>query len=124
MTHCESGVVTSMLYYDHGLGKAFGGYGDCYDGGQDTNAITYLTLANLLIHQVTPHAISIAEEMSGMPGLSIKFKDGDIDFDYRMAMGISDYWSKTLKEKKDEDWHPTSIFWELTNSRDDEKTIS
>jgi 1,4-alpha-glucan branching enzyme len=116
--------VTSMLYYDHGLGKAFGSYGDYYDGGQDTNAITYLTLANLLIHEVNPHAITIAEEMSGMPGLAIKFKDGGIGFDYRMAMGIPDYWIKTLKEKKDEDWHPTSIFWELTNRREDEKTIS
>jgi 1,4-alpha-glucan branching enzyme len=116
--------VTSMLYYDHGLGKAFGSYGDYYDGGQDTNAITYLTLANKLIHAVNPHAITIAEEMSGMPGLAIKFKDGGIGFDYRMAMGIPDYWIKTLKEKKDEDWHPTSIFWELTNRREEEKTIS
>ena len=116
--------VTSMLYYDHGLGKAFGGYGDYYDGNQDTNAITYLTLANQLIHDVNPHAITIAEEMSGMPGLAIKFADGGIGFDYRMAMGIPDYWIKTLKEKKDEDWHPTSIFWELTNRRYEEKTIS
>jgi 1,4-alpha-glucan branching enzyme len=116
--------VTSMLYYDHGLGKAFGGYADYYDGNEDTNAITYLTLANKLIHDINPHAITIAEEMSGMPGLAIKFKDGGIGFDYRMAMGIPDYWIKTLKERKDEDWHPTSIFWELTNRRADEKTIS
>ncbi len=116
--------VTSMLYYDHGLGKAFGSYADYYDGGQDTDAIVYLTLANMLIHEVKPKAITIAEEMSGMPGLAIPFKDGGIGFDYRMAMGIPDYWIKTLKEKKDEDWHPTSIFWELTNRRADEKTIS
>ena len=116
--------VTSMLYYNHGLGQAFGGYGDYYNGGQDTNAITYLTLANKLIHTVNPHAISIAEEMSGMPGLALPIKEGGIGFDYRMAMGIPDYWIKTLKEKKDEDWHPTSIFWELTNRRADEKTIS
>ena len=84
----------------------------------------YLTLANKLIHAVKPSAITIAEEMSGMPGLAIPFRDGGIGFDYRMAMGIPDYWIKTLKEKKDEDWHPTSIFWELTNRRADEKTIS
>ena len=116
--------VTSMLYYDHGLGKSFGSYADYYDGGQDTDAITYLTLANLLIHTVRPKAITIAEEMSGMPGLAIPFRDGGIGFDYRMAMGIPDYWIKTLKEKKDEEWKPTSIFWELTNRRSDEKTIS
>ncbi len=116
--------VTSMLYYDHGLGKAFGSYADYYDGGQDVDAIVYLTLANKLIHEIKPSAITIAEEMSGMPGLAIPFRDGGIGFDYRMAMGIPDYWIKTLKEKKDEDWHPTSIFWELTNRRADEKTIS
>lgn len=116
--------VTSMLYYNHGLGQAFGGYADYYNGGQDTNAITYLTLANKLIHTVNPKAITIAEEMSGMPGLALPVADGGIGFDYRMAMGIPDYWIKTLKEKKDEDWHPTSIFWELTNRRADEKTIS
>ena len=116
--------VTSMLYYNHGLGKAFGSYHDYYDGGQDTNAITYLTLANLLIHEVNPHAITIAEEMSGMPGLARRVKDGGIGFDYRMAMGIPDYWIKTIKEKQDEQWKPTSIFWELTNRRADERTIS
>ena len=116
--------VTSMLYYNHGLGQAFGGYADYYNGAQDVDAITYLTLANLLIHRVNHHAITIAEEMSGMPGLAVKFKDGGIGFDYRMAMGIPDYWIKMLKEKKDEDWHPTSIFWELTNRRYDEKTVS
>lgn len=116
--------VTSMLYYNHGLGQAFGSYDDYYNDGQDTNAITYLTLANLLIHQVNPRAITIAEEMSGMPGLAIPFKDGGIGFDYRMAMGIPDYWIRLIKEKRDEDWHPTSIFWELTNRRADEKTVS
>jgi 1,4-alpha-glucan branching enzyme len=116
--------VTSMLYYSHGLGQAFGSYDDYYNGSQDTNAITYLSLANKLIHQVNPNAITIAEEMSGMPGLAAKVDDGGIGFDYRMAMGIPDYWIKTLKEKKDEDWHPTAIFWELTNRRADEKTVS
>ncbi len=116
--------VTSMLYHDHGLGKAFGSYADYYDGNQDTNAITYLTLANILIHKLNPAAITIAEEMSGMPGLAMKFSQGGIGFDYRMAMGVPDYWIKLIKEKKDEDWHPTSIFWELTNRRSDEKTIS
>ena len=113
-----------MLYLDHGLGKAFCSYADYFNGNQDTDAITYLTLANILIHKVNPNAISIAEEMSGMPGLAMKFSQGGIGFDYRMAMGIPDYWIKLLKEKKDEDWHPTSIYWELTNRRYEEKTIS
>ena len=44
--------VTSMIYYSHGLGEAFTNYGDYFNGHQDGNAICYLTLANLLIHQV------------------------------------------------------------------------
>ena len=116
--------VTSMLYYSHGLGQAFGGYDDYYNGSQDTNAITYLTLANEVIHSVNKNAITIAEEMSGMPGLARKFKDGGMGFDYRMAMGIPDFWIKTIKERKDEDWKPGAILWELTNRRADEKTIS
>ncbi len=116
--------VTSMLYLNHGLGQDFGSYADYYNGNQDTNAITYLTLANKLIHTLNPYAITIAEEMSGMPGLAVPVEKGGIGFDYRMAMGIPDYWIKTLKERKDEDWRPTSIYWELTNRRADEKTIS
>lgn len=116
--------VTSMLYYSHGLGDDFVGYGDYFNGNQDGDAIAYLTLANKLIHEVNPKAITIAEEVSGMPGLAAKIKDGGYGFDYRMAMNIPDYWIKIIKERKDEDWHPTGILWELTNRREDEKTIS
>ena len=116
--------VTSMLYYSHGLGQAFGGYGDYYNGGQDDEAICYLTLANELIHQVNPKAITIAEEVSGMPGLAAPFKEGGYGFDYRMQMNVPDYWIKTMKERKDEEWKPSSIFWELTNRRKDEKTVT
>ncbi|MCR5314083.1 MAG: alpha amylase C-terminal domain-containing protein [Bacteroidaceae bacterium] len=116
--------VTSMLYYSHGLGEAFGGYGDYYNGHQDDEAICYLTLANILIHDVNPKAITIAEEVSGMPGLAAPYKDGGYGFDYRMQMNVPDYWIKTMKEAKDEDWKPSSIFWELTNRRKDEKTVT
>lgn len=116
--------VTSMLYYSHGLGEAFCNYGDYFNGHQDDNAICYLTLANLLIHEVNPQAITIAEEVSGMPGLAAKFADGGYGFDYRMAMNIPDYWIKTIKELPDEAWKPSSIFWEVTNRRSDERTIS
>lgn len=116
--------VTSMLYYSHGLGEAFCNYVDYFNGHQDDNAICYLTLANCLIHEVNSHAITIAEEVSGMPGLAAKFKDGGYGFDYRMAMNIPDYWIKTIKELPDEEWKPSSIFWEVKNRRSDERTIS
>ena len=116
--------VTSMLYYSHGLEENFTGYDDYYNGHQDPDAITYLTLANELIHEINPNAITIAEEVSGMPGLALNIDDGGYGFDYRLAMNIPDFWIKMIKEKKDEDWHPTTIWWETTNRRDDEKTIS
>lgn len=116
--------VTSMLYINHGLGANYNNYGDYYNGNQNGDAICYLTLANKMIHEINKYAITIAEEFSGMPGIATQVKDGGIGFDYRLAMGIPDFWIKTIKEKKDEDWKPGDIWWELTNRRADEKTIS
>ncbi len=116
--------VTSMLYYNHGLGQDFGGYGDYFNGAQDTDAMCYLMLANKLIHEVNKNAITIAEDMSGMPGLAMKFEDGGYGFDYRLAMGIPDYWIKMIKEKSDEQWGVFDILWKLTDRRADEKTVS
>lgn len=116
--------VTSMIYLSHGLGEAFSNYGDYYNAGQDGDAICYLTLANKLIHEVNPNAITIAEEVSGMPGLAMTTEAGGYGFDYRMAMNIPDFWIKQIKEKKDEEWYPSAIWWETTNRRADEKTIS
>lgn len=116
--------VTSMLYYSHGLEESFSGYEDYYNDRQDLDAVCYLTLANKLIHEVNPKAITIAEEVSGMPGLAVEPDKGGYGFDYRMAMNIPDFWIKTIKELKYEDWDPSAIFWQVTNRRDDEKTIS
>ena len=116
--------VTSMLYHDHGLGTAFTDYSKYFSLNTDTEAVTYLQLATELIYEVNPNAITIAEEMSGMPGLASKFEDGGMGFDYRMAMGIPDLWIKYIKEYTDENWKPGHLFWELTNRRADEKTIS
>jgi len=115
--------VTSMLYYDHGLGKDFTSYDLYFDGGQDEDAIIYLSLANKMIQEIRPGAISIAEDMSGYPGLAVAFEEGGIGFNYRLAMGTPDYWIKTIKERVDEQWNMEEIFHELTSKRADEKTI-
>ena len=116
--------VTSMMYLSHGLGEDFNGYDCYYTPNADGDAICYLTLANQLIHDFVPNAITIAEDMSGMPGLAAPRKDGGIGFDYRMAMGIPDFWIKYIKEVKDEDWKAGHIFYEMTNRRGDERNIS
>ncbi len=116
--------VTSMMYYDHGIGRDFTDYEMYYDGNQDEDAITYLTLANELIHELNPDGFTIAEDVSGMPGLASPVDKLGIGFDYRMAMGIADFWVKLLKTKRDEDWHVGDMFYELTNKRKEEATIS
>ncbi len=116
--------VTSMIYWDHGLGKDFGDYALYFDQGVDENAVTYLALANMLTREVKPGAITIAEDVSGMAGLAAPFEAGGVGFDFRMAMGIADHWIKWIKEKSDEQWSPGEMWYELTNKRADEKTVS
>jgi len=116
--------ITSMLFYDHGLSRDFTSYQLYFDGQQDEDAITYLTLVNKMIKEIHPHSLTIAEEMSGMPGLGVAIEDGGMGFDYRMAMGTPDYWIKILKEKTDEEWNVGEIYNELVSRRADEKTIS
>ena len=96
--------VTSMLYHDHGLGSDFNDNSKYFSMNTHTEAITYLQLANELIRQVNPKAVTIAEDMSGMPGMCLSIDDGGVGFDYRLAMGLPDMWIRTVKEKKDEDW--------------------
>ena len=116
--------VTSMLYNDHGLGHKFSDYSDYFNANVELDAIAYLMLANEVVHMVNPNAISIAEDMSGMPGLARPIDEGGLGFDYRLAMGIPDYWIRLLKEKKDEDWHLDEIYGMLRNRRAGEKHIA
>jgi len=116
--------VTSMLYLDHGLERDFTGYKDYFDGGQDEDAIIYLALANMLVKELNHKAFTIAEDMSGMAGLAAPFGVGGIGFDYRMSMGVADHWIKWIKEKTDWEWDMGEIYWQLSNKREDEKTIS
>lgn len=116
--------ITSMIYYDHGLGKNFTAYGEYFDGGQDEDALVYLFLANRLIHEFNPAAVTIAEEMSGMPGLAAPTAKGGYGFDYRLSMGVPDFWIKLVKETMDENWDMGHLMHELTQHRPEEKIIS
>ena len=107
--------VTSMLYHDHGLGAAFSNLRMYFSLNTDTEAITYLQLANELIHEINPNGITIAEDMSGMPGMTVKVEEGGIGFDYRLAMGLPDMWIRLIKEKRDEDWNLEYIWHELND---------
>ena len=115
--------VTSMIYHDHGLGVAFTDYSKYFSLNTDTEAITYLQLANKLIREVKHDAITIAEDMSAMPGMCLPIEDGGIGFDYRLAMGEPDMWVRLLKTQRDEDWNMWYIFNELTSRRPMEKYI-
>ena len=116
--------VTSMMYWNHGLGTDFGNYELYFNSGVDENAVAYLGCANLLVHKLRPDAITIAEDVSGMAGLAAPLDCGGVGFDYRMSMGVADHWIKWIKERRDEHWSMGEIWWELTRKRADEKTIS
>lgn len=115
--------VTSMLYLDHGLGSAFTNYAMYFSMNTDTEAVTYLQLANELIHELNPNALTVAEDMSGMPGMCVPLKDGGIGFDYRLSMGVPDLWIKMIKECKDDEWDIMKLWYELTIRRPQEKNI-
>jgi 1,4-alpha-glucan branching enzyme len=106
------------------VNKAFTSYDDYFEDSVDEDALTYLALANKIIHSLKPDAISIAEDVSGMPGLASQPENGGVGFDYRFALGIPDFWIKLIKEVPDENWNLGHLWFELTNRRTEEKTIS
>ena len=116
--------VTSMLFWNHGLGDAFTNYGMYFNGSVDDDAWVYLNLANRVIHEVKPGAITIAEDVSGIPGCAAPVEDCGIGFDYRMAMGEPDFWFRLAEKVRDDDWPMGGIFYELTNKRPEEKVVS
>ena len=119
--------ITSMLYKHHGIGVGFSGDYNEYFGDNsavDIDALVYLSLANKLIHELIPNAMTVAEDVSGMPLLCRPVEEGGVGFDYRLAMAIPDMWIKLLKEQKDEDWNMGNIVHTLTNRRWNEGTIS
>ncbi len=115
--------VTSMLYENHGLGSAFTDYSNYYSLNTNVDARVYLMLANELIHEIDPGAITIAEDMSGMPGMCLPQSEAGFGFDYRLSMGVPDMWIKLIKEKPMENWDVMYIFHELSNTRPGEKSI-
>jgi 1,4-alpha-glucan branching enzyme len=116
--------VTSMIYYNHGLEKNFTSYNDYFDGGQDEDALAYLYMANKMIHEFKRGAMTIAEEMSGMPGIACNTSRDGYGFDYRLSMGVPDLWIKLVKDTPDENWEMGNLIHELTQHRPEEKIIS
>lgn len=116
--------VTSMLYHNHGIGVDFGSQEDYFGDNVNNDAVTYLQLANTLIHQLNEDNITIAEDVSGMPGICASIEDGGIGFDYRLGMGLPDFWIKVLKDQRDEEWNMHEFFFTMTNRLYDVKTIA
>jgi len=115
--------ITSMLYHDHGLGTDFNDNSKYFSYNTHTEAITYLQLANELIRQVNPKAITIAEDMSGMPGMALAIEDGGIGFDYRLGMGLPDMWIKAVKQQ-DQFWDINKMWGDMCLRRPGENTIA
>ena len=116
--------VTSMLYHDHGLGSSFDSDSKYFSMNTDTQAVTYLQLANQLIREVNPAAITIAEDMSGMTGIGLPVGEGGIGFDYRLGMGLPDMWIRLLRDQSDDNWNMDQIWASMCLRRPGEKTVA
>lgn len=115
--------VTSMIYRDHGLNRAFGSFDDYFGANVDEDALVYLQLANDLAHGLRPDATTIAEDVSGMPGTARPTSEGGMGFDHRLAMGVPDLWIKLLKERRDEEWDLGGLWHALLDRRHDERHV-
>lgn len=115
--------VTSMLYHDHGIGRVFASYDDYFGANVDEDALLYLQLANTLVHAVRSEALTVAEDVSGMPGMARPALEGGLGFDYRLNMGVADYWIELVKERPDEQWPLGDIYFRLLNRRHNEKHV-
>lgn len=115
--------VTSMLYHHRGLGTAFDHYKKYFSMDTDTDAVLYLQLANEVAREVNPSVITIAEDMSAMPGMCLPSEHGGVGFDYRLAMGVPDLWIKYLRDLRDDDWSLSTLWHELTTRRPREKSV-
>ncbi len=115
--------VTSMIYYHHGYTE-FDSREKYFDGSVNRDALTYLTLANRLVHDFRPQAVTIAEDVSGMPGMCIPIPDGGVGFDYRLGMAVPDFWIRLLKEVPDEEWNIWEIWNILTDRLPQVKTVA
>ena len=115
--------VTSMLYRHHGLGVGFSGdYAQYFSPASNVDAGVYLGLANLLIKRLRPDAASIAEDVSGLPGLCRAVADGGLGFDARLGMGLPDVWGRALGGP--DPWPPAALVAGLCNRRRDEATVA
>lgn len=115
--------VTSMIYHDHGLGRQFTDYSKYFSSNTDPDGVVYLQFAAALCREIKPDVILIAEEMSGMPGMCLPIEAGGIGFDYRLSMGVPDYWIRMLRDRRDEEWEIGLLWHELTQRRPGEKVI-
>lgn len=116
--------VTSMLYLDHGVGVTFDAPEKYFGENVDNDAVTYLQLANRLCHELNKSNITIAEDVSGMPGLCQPIADGGMGFDYRLGMGLPDFWIKILKDQPEEQWNMNEFFFTMTNHLPTTKTVA
>ena len=112
-----------MLYHHHGY-VAFDSRDRYFDEGVNEGAITYLSLANRLAHDLRPSCVTIADDVSGMPGICFPQEEGGGGFDFRLGMAIPDYWIKQIEEVPDEQWDIREMWSVMTDRLPGVKTVA
>ena len=83
----------------------------------------YLMLANELVHGVNPKAMTVAEDVSGFPGLCLPLEYAGVGFDYRLAMGDPDIWVRLIRQSRQEDWDVEALYQALSGGRPGEMSV-
>lgn len=115
--------VSSMIYHHHGYTE-FDSREKFFNDEVNRGALLYLTLANKLIHDLKPSSVTIAEDVSGMPGMAVAISDGGVGFNYRLAMAVPDFWIRYLKDTPDEQWNLWEMWSMLLNRLPNTKTVA
>ncbi|MDD3108145.1 MAG: alpha-amylase family glycosyl hydrolase [Alistipes sp.] len=115
--------VTSMIYHHHGYTE-FDAREKFFSMEVNEEALCYLTLANHLVHELSAEAVTLAEDVSGMPGMCIAVQEGGVGFDYRLGMAVPDYWIKLLKTLPDEQWDIGQMWRMMTDRLPAVKTVA
>ena len=115
--------VTSILYNDHGIGHTGFTDNDYLGSNLNQSGLLYLVLLCKLAHELRPDFILIAEDVSGLPGLARPALLGGVGFDYRLQMGLPDFFESVAKDVMDDGISPSRIWHALVSRRFDERHI-
>ncbi len=107
-------AVASMLYLNYSRKKGEW-VPNVYGGNEHLEAVNFLRAFNNMLKEHHPGVISIAEESTSWPGVTLPTERGGLGFDYKWNMGwMNDTLSYLKMDEKGREAHPRKITFPLT----------